>query len=412
MNRHEIRNNITEHTRSYSLCCIDLLRCYSGLKSSKSGQLCGVIFSDIIYNKINVKGESQSSSPESRRIYNKKLVNAKTLLEELNPSKYNIEGKDINRDVGNMSRQVKQLHEQNIFYVWRMGHPQVFMFFLERDPGIWKEYNSKATIPPKTIWKLANVSFDAALAMEKILIENGTPEEKIDIKRSYAAFLDELIGKMPSSCQKLTPKLSNYRKFSEYIRDVKNALSKMGNFMDFEIDEDFIFKMPLSFRNNYLKAIVDIEGDDESSEEEKQMNTLEREKLEALLIPKNKNLVSDSTNKKTSKKKSNLKLKKQSFAKEMNIFKNCNDMTRFYQAQFKQVHPQAIFQGFATERQETLNLMDLLIKKGKSEDKQFLRSWIRHYATKQTPNAAKNPNKTSIKSFSKTIDEYLNLYIG
>lgn len=417
MNHNEIRNNITEHKNSYSLCSLELLDCYNALRSGIISKLCVTIFNSILYDKINVKKQNENLyASESKRIYNKKYLSPKLILQQIKPYKYNVEGKDINKDVGNISKYINQLHDNNIFYVWKMGHPQAYMFFLERDPGIWKEYNEKATIPPKTILKMANVSFDAVKAMEVILEKNNTPFSKKKINRSYANFLDELIKKMPPSCYALSPKLSEYKEFSTYIKDVKDALGEMDDFQDFEVDESFLLKLPQSFRTKYLIAITEYDNQhvNEIDLEEQQMNTTEKQTLESLLIPSNKNLVSDviTKEKKAVSKKRNLNAKKHSFAKELKPFENCNDMIRYYQAQFRQVHAQAYFDSFARERNHALKLMDLLIENDRGNDKKFLRSWIRYYAQKLSVGRSKSAENTSIKAFSKTIGEYQNIYLG
>jgi len=413
MNKHEIRNKITDPKTRYSLVNLTVSACYSALPSEILCKTSRTIFDGILSNKIYYKKGVNDNNAESRRIYNKKRLNPEDIIKEIKPQKSQ-NSKILTNEIGNLSKYINKIHEQNIFYIWKMGHPYTYMYFMERDPAVWTVFNPKAKVPPKTIKKLANIAFDATKAMQNLLKHNPRKITKKEINNSYAQFLEELILKMPDSCKDQMPRIKDkeFGSFSAYLRAVQEAARQMDDFEGLEVDESFILNVPESFRIKYLGAIN--ESDMENfKEDKKEMDVLERQKLEDLLIPKNKNLVSDDIGKSIKqKKKKSLNAKKKSFAKEFKPFENCNDMIRFYRATYRQVHAGATFDTFDSERIYAQKLMDKLILNNRKGDKKFLKNWIRYYAQKQTAGRSKKVDVTSMKAFASTINEYNDKYLG
>ena len=70
------------------------------------------------------------------------------------------------------------------------------------------------------------------------------------------------------------------------------------------------------------------------------------------------------------------------------------------------------FPSHGADRQYASSAMDDLIDSGRDDDVEFLREWIKYYAEfKLKGDDFENYNKTSVRSFSKTLDEYKQKHI-
>lgn len=95
-------------------------------------------------------------------------------------------------------------------------------------------------------------------------------------------------------------------------------------------------------------------------------------------------------------------------------FANAKEFIAFYRSIVRSYagSQQVGFPAHGADRQYASVVMDELIDAGRECDSEFLRAWIKYYAEfKLKDDDFGNLNKTSIRSFSKTLGEYQTKHI-
>ena len=132
--------------------------------------------------------------------------------------------------------------------------------------------------------------------------------------------------------------------------------------------------------------------------------------LESDLLPKDGGLI------KTPKRKSkttSVKEAKTKFDTFVSIepLKNANSFCQYYRSLIKSTDKDAKFHEYKIETPPAAVILDKLKESNKDED--FVRSWILFYVeSKLKGNNIRNRDKTSLRTFQKTYDEYSSRYIG
>ena len=395
--KNEIRNKLTEHENNYKLCNLNLISCYNGLYPASLSKLASAIFTQILSNKRYHKENSKFyDKQEDKRIYTSLSVTPITLLENLNPVKYCAEGKDASKDVGNMAKRINELDENNIFYVWKCGYPKNYMFVMERDIGIWKYYNNKAYVTPKTLKKILLSTRAMTDNMHRILQESGDKITIHDVRRSFASFISHMVDKLNPSISKEIPRFSDSDNYREYIKAVNNKVKEMDDYDGYEEDDLFIKRLPLEVQLKTKPA--------------KRKRAKFNKEVESELLPDNENLVKPKRRRNKRVPVSGGEAKFETF-KDVEPLKNAKSLFQYYKALVASQNSEAKFNDYILEVRYAAAILDKL--KNNNQDVDFFRSWsLFYFESKLKGNNIKNKDKTSLKSLETTYDEYNSRYIG
>jgi hypothetical protein len=393
----EIRSKLTEHKNNYKLCNLNLLSCYGGLYPATLTKLSYVIFTQILSNKMYHKKDSKYyDEQEEKRIHTSLSITPTILLENCHPTKYRLEGKDANKDIGNIVKRINELDDNNIFYVWKCGYPKNYMFVLERDIGLWKFYNPKAYVTPKTLKKIILSTRGMCNSMFKILQESGDKSNIHDVRKSFCEFISGIVKKLDPSIGDTFPKWDEGSGYKEYLINVNNIVRTLSPYQGLEIDSTFFDRLPLEVKLKFDTKPRKKRGTNAS--------------LESDLLPKDGGLI------KTPKRKSkttSVKEAKTKFDTFVSIepLKNANSFCQYYRSLIKSTDKDAKFHEYKIETPPAAVILDKLKESNKDED--FVRSWILFYVeSKLKGNNIRNRDKTSLRTFQKTYDEYSSRYIG
>lgn len=402
---HKIRNLLTEHKNNYKLYNPYLQQAYFALNPPSLSKISGIIFNEILLNKRYVREDSDLySEAEDKRIYNSTSVTPESILMQYNPSKYAVNSRDMQQDVGNLVKKLNELDDLNIFYIWKAGFPHVYMFFIERDIGIWKAFNDKGVITPKSLLKIIKWDNKIVECMTGMLKNEGQNLTKKEVENSFGAFINRLIDKMNP---KVSPKLSVWKgkgELCDYINVLASELRAMDPYEGLEQDSNFINKLPLKIRNKLLPKT-----------KEKKMDLFD---VEADIVPKEANIVSL---KKTRKKKllkeeeiEGIEAEVSTYSmQESNPFENCNDLISLYRDMIRANRKNVKFSDFSSNRKDATEVIDLMIENRRNNNKDFLRGWIMYYInTYLSPHLTNDVSKTSMLALKKTFSEFNMRYVS
>jgi hypothetical protein len=333
---------------------------------------------------------------EDKRIYTSLSVTPITLLENLNPVKYCAEGKDASKDVGNMAKRINELDENNIFYVWKCGYPKNYMFVMERDIGIWKYYNPKSYVVPKTLKKILLSTRAMTDNMHRILQEDGDRITIHDVRRSFASFISHIVDKLNPSVSKDIPRFNESENYRDYIKSVNNKVKEMDDYDGYEEDEMFIKRLPLEVQ---LKT-----------RPSRRKRAKANRELESELLPSDENLVKKKARRNKRVAVNGEEAKLETF-KEIEPLKNAKSLFQYYRSIIASQNNDAKFNDYILEVRYAASVLDKL--KNDNQDIEFFRSWSLFYLeSKLKGNNIRNKDKTSLKSLENTYGEYNSRYIG
>jgi len=390
---HSKRNQITEHQNNYKLCNLYLIDCYSGLYPSSLTKLALVLFSSLLSTKKYYRPDSQYySRDEDKRIYTNVPLNSSSILEKCHPVKYKFEGKNSTSDSSNIIKKINELDENNIFYNWKYGYPHVYMFVMERDIGLWKFYNPKAFVVPRTILKIIFCHKGMVQTMSSINnIENADEIEKVKI--SFCQFIDRLVEKMHPDVIVKVPRLNETICYKDYLLSVKKALDVLDPFEGLEEDENFYERLPSEVHNKLKGASKPIEINKE---------------LEKDLVPQESTLQEKKKRKRIPSEDTTAKIQK---FMSVDPFQGARQLIQYYRALIKVKDIKAEFYSFETEVTLASEILDLLTKHDRKE-KKFLSAWITFFIdNKLKGNNLYKKDKTSLEMFKSSFEEYNNHYI-
>jgi hypothetical protein len=244
---HDVRRSITDHDFRTGGSFIQvnpmLFYLYNSLPKSLI-QVAFSIFNGIIKNKYY---KDTTKPHEEKRIYNDLKLDMENILFETNPSKYI--NKICKYDMANLSKKIKQLCNNNVFHLFAIGG--CYMFFLERDFGHWKFFNSKACITPRIIKKILFLHRDIVVRMRSFLQAKDSFINDEIIERKFVDFIQNLI-------QKMNPEVLN--KFSVLcsgtsLDDIKTIIWDINDDMGLEHDENFLKRLPPTVREKMEKKM-------------------------------------------------------------------------------------------------------------------------------------------------------------
>ncbi len=388
-------NSLTEHTNNFKQVNTNILACYCGLNPPILSKVCHVLFNSIIHNKRYASKKFSVSDAEEKRIYSNVVLTPEIIMEHCNPSKY-IDGKCDNHK-GNLVKILKEIDNNNIFYIWRCGFPYVYMAIMERNIGSWKYYNENGLVLPKSLNKILENGMGMMAEMHKMLDGKNQNVSMDDVEKSFCKFIERISSKMDDVVKDSFPKFSN-QTTSEYMLTIKNFLKKHDDCQGLIYSDAFVKNLPPCIINK-------LNGKD---------NEMYSYVLDDI-VPKDGNLVTkkkEKATKKIIKKNVNAPIL-MTFDDGMEPFESPKNMCRFYCSLVTTKHPSAKFYAVGHESVQAALLMDMLLSSGHGMDKKFLISWIKFFIDlKLKGENSLNRDKTSIKNLISTFNLYNSKYVS
>ena len=404
-------NDLTEIEMGYKLMSTNLTDFYNGLHPPLLSKLAASLFSAILSNKMYKKTDAHGyNEDEARRIFSTIMLQPSDIAKRLNPVKYATGENGVENDISNLLKRVDELEEMNIFYVWKFRSPYTYVFVMERDVASWKYYNPKGVLYPKGIKKILRLSKVMIETMESLERQRERHSERKDIEKSFGEFINKLIGKMNPEVAAKIVKYTEDKNIFSFISDALGTIKKMGDHEGYEYDDLFINRLPEHIRKKIVKT-----------NKEMIVNIEEMMELEKDLVPNNSNLIKlRGIAPKRTKATGIISEKSQkTFDPErvdtqvLDPFKNPHDMTKFYRSFLRLYNKDAKFYDFSFEVSVAEEILDILIKNGKSNDIKFLKAWIRFYVTTNLKgNGILRQDKTTLKEFVKTFGAYSKIHLG
>lgn len=404
----DIINSLTEHKKNYKLTNPFLMDCYAGLYPASLTKISLVLFNLLLSTRKYYKPDSQHyNEDEERRIYTNVLIKPSDILFRCHPTKYCLDNKEIDSDLGNLVKKINEIDDLNLFYIWKCGYPHVYIFIMERDIAVWKFYNAKAFVTPKTLLKIINSNAGIINSMNSLLVQTKQEVPLKDVHKSFGLFFNRMISKMNPDISCKIPLWVDNLDIKEYISKVVMVLKGMDMYEGLVIDNDFINRLPPNVSEKIKK---------DHPMTQNEMNLLEKE-----LVPQDCSIV--RTHKVRAKKikvdnvantsKLNDVKTEMSTFDSLDPFLNCNNLISFYRKMISSFDINAKFFDFSVDRKEATELLDLLIKNNRNNDIMFLKSWIKYYATMYLKgNYIYDRQKTSIKIFRESFSTYNAKYVS
>ncbi len=361
-----------------------------------------IIFNGILANKQYYKESSSFfSASEDKRIYNSQPLSLDFILSQCDPSKYERDKEAKQHDIGNLLKRLKVLDEKNIFYSWRAGFPHVYMFFIERDIGVWQEFNPKGVVVPKTISKIATQYQHCIESMSKMLMLNGQSVDPKNVANSFCQFINRLIGKMNPLVQNKLTLWDGTQLIDDFIISITDQANKLEAFEGLEEDKDFQNNLPLSVKWALYPK--------EAPKVNKKLDEAGK-----AFIGTNENIVKDKQEKKPKLEDPFENLEpapvKPIVFEAVNPFKNCNEFIKYYKDMIMLKNPALKLPPAWTERAAAIEILDMLIIKG-NNNLHFLKAWIGYfYSTKFQGIGVVSPDKLSLSKLKATYLDFMKVY--
>lgn len=349
-------------------------------------------------SKISISLFNIITKGDSSRLFNDEDILLKDLLNRCHPVKYAIDKKPVTNDVSNLMTRLQDLEEGNVFYVWKFGKPISYAFFMEKDIGVWKYFNSYACVPPKTLKEILSNFNEMVDAMEGFEDKRDRFVDRNELEYSFLnKFIPHVMEKMDNKIADQLPRWDRIEPPKDYLEKMKKKLNKIKDYDNFEEAPEFYIRIP-----KHLSSKIN---------ESKSMNTSQ---LAKDLIPEDENIVIEKKKRTRSSarinKNFNPEAEKMTF-KSVNPFLNCNEMLKYYRDVVRSINGSAKFYDPSVERQFASEVIDVLTQNGRANDVDFLRSWIRYYVGSYLNGTnIKEPAKTSLSNFKKTFQTYDNKY--
>lgn len=405
---HKIRNDTTEHEEDYKRLNLKLEICYSGLDPVMY-KLSSISRNFILNNKKYDTKKRNYGPVEKRRIYNNQSVVMEDILRNYYPRKY-IGGKDPSKDASNMLRNIKALHDNNIFYYWKPSYQPSFMFFMERDYGCWKFYNENGVVTPKTMNKILVLTKDIINSMISFGVKINKSQKPIKVLEAFVVFVDKMIKKMnPIVAQKL-PIWNGIDDPKSYLCVLFNEMKLLHEYEGLSHSVDFLKLLPPTIGTiNERKIMKESEND-----------TVEMEKALIASDPNlgniSKKIDSIDKKKKASKPKEvKVKLESWKYTENINPFKNGRKFVEYYRAYMinssneksKDYKMEQIkFENMGIDAKTATEILDLLSDSGRNNH-DFLKAWFSYYLDKELIGIKiTTPKYTSLVALKKTFDKF------
>lgn len=385
-----------------------LLECYNGLHPHGLSKLCHVLFDIITYNKrYHSLNHKNFDEYEDARIYNNLWYSLEDILRKVHPVKYRTENKDTTTDKSNLKKALRELEDMNIFYAWKYHQPYNYVFFMEEEFSIWTYYNTRACIVPNTILKMLFCAKGAINAMISFEKQAKREVSLTDIENSFGEFINGMIDKMNPEVSKKLSRWVNNSEIEKYIVILEQECLSIGKYDGLEISDDMLMRLPENIACNLSQKVKT-----EVTKTTKGTN-MDMAELTLALVPDNGNLVKRRKPREQNKAESLSVTADIHKFKRVNPFKDCNSFIEFYRSNIRSCVNNPRFTSFGAERRIAEEILDLLLDNGHSKDIDFLKGWVRYYASKTLiGNRAMDTEKTSLTAFKETFTAFNRGYVA
>jgi hypothetical protein len=392
----EIRSKLTEHENNFRPCNLNLMNCYAGLYPATLTKLSMVIFNKLLSNKKYLPKTSQYyDEKEAKRIFTNIAISPVDLLKDCHPLKYRIGGQDANKDSGNLVKRLKELDENNIFYIWRFGRPSNYMFVLERDIGLWKFYNKSAYVTPKTIKKIVMSTKGMCDSMYSIASGRGDSVDVREVRESFCSFVDRIVNKSSKDVKDKLPKWESYSDCKEYLTTLNKAINNLGVYEGLNEDESFYESLPSSV----------VEKIKPNKKQPRAKNMISEIGDDGNIV----SVVSEKRKRKRRPKKGEL-AKVEKF-KRSNPLKDSSSLVRYYRSILKDLSGDVKFGRFENDVQFAASILDQM--KNDNYDETFFFSFAKFFfETKLKGNNITDYRRTSMENIKNIYSYYKERYIG
>ena len=414
---HKARNELTQYNNDFRQISPSLMCLYNALPQ-KYVQEIYAIFLGVMQDKYY----KETNKPnEDKRIYNYVKFNPEDLLKSLHPDKYIIET-DLKDDIGNLLKKLRILSKNNVCYFFNCGGS--YLFFMEREFGSWKFFNTEGCLVPKTLKKILAISDDF---MQRLLVFERNEGRIVNIKTieiKTAKFLNQLISQMHFD---ISPKLPKWKKgidARQYIDDLKIKVKHMDDFLGLEHASDFLQKLPPFVKNKLEKKIMKIIESSKKNMKKEKISDTDLAELESSIIPAENGLVKKRHTR--NKKKNNILVDKieidkaeidnwkdtkiaDPFSTERAFIDHYKIFIRYYSNQYlRSLTPN--FNSYKTELRYASEILDILLDHNR-KNHLFLERWLLYFCKHHLRSAKVcNKQKTSLSALKVTFKEFNNIY--
>ena len=403
-------SKLTNTRQAWKIHSPVLMGCYNGLHPLSLSKLCHILFETITYNKRHyAKTNSKFDAYEEERIYNSLWYSLEDILRRAHPVKYQFEKKDVGTDVSNLKKALRQLEKMNIFYIWKYRQPYNYLFFMEEDILLWTYYNSSAYVSPNTLSKIlfgANGAIQTMVSFEK---QAKREVSLSDVENSFGDFLNRMIDKMnPSVAKKLSRWVAD-KDIHKYIELLEHECCELKPYAGVEISEEFMQKLPENIASKLETKVKEVLRKIKKGKG-KEMNITDL----ASLVPQDGNLVRQrkTRTKKSVSKNNGINAEISRFPR-VNPFKDSNSFITFYRSNLRSYITSPRFSNFGNERHIAEEILDTLTDNGHQTDINFLKGWIKYYATRNlTGRKGSDIEKTCLSAFRKSFDTFNSSYVN
>lgn len=390
----KVRNGLTEYKRAWKWINMPLLLCYISLPRSWS-QVAGILLYSILKNKMYGSDAKDREINEEQRIYSYTETTIEDILKEINPVKY--PDKNIENDKGNLIKIINDLDNDNVFYYWR--YRGIYMFIMERDSGVWKYYNSKGCVIPKTMRKIISVYSDMILCMIKFVKNNGITVDRVNIGKSFGKFINKMIKKMNPDVANKVKIWNGKEDIHEYLKVLKEQIKDIKDFEGLNFDDNIITKFPCSVSAELERKMLK-----EVDMKKEPMNEL---------IPKNKNIV--KVRGKIGRPKKEVvvvprppeKPQALRFGVNPDPFRDAPSLMRYYRSFLQDAMKGKVrCDNFESDAVPATEILDKLAEHHR-KDKVFLNAWLKDFCdNKLKGDKAIKIKYTSMRVFKETFDQF------
>jgi len=400
-----VGNKITDLSSGYKRINIYLFAGYCGIIQKALSKMASIVYGLLLKTKFygdNAQENSKKDIDENKRIYTDIGITMQDILLEWDHEKYSNEH-EAAMVISNMNKLIREMDENNIFYCWK--YKGIYMFIMERDIRIWKCYNSKACLTPKTLKKIACVGLDMVSCMVRDVRRKCGDVDKTSIEKSFGHFINGLIDKMNPLVTMEISKWDGNQDISEYLYYLCESVTKIEDFKGLTFAEDIFDKFPYTIS----KKLKEIMSKEESMKTKQIKNDIVESDLEKEIIPENPNLAKPLRRKRMKLASApSEKVVAYTFSGDINPFENASHFVNYYRAFLQQLNKDIRFNSYDTDAIYASQVLDLLKDQGRSNNKVFLMSWIRYFHDfKLKGNKFLKIKYTSIKAFKETFNEYV-----
>jgi len=408
-------SNSSEIKGNYKRISTSLLLCYNGLSEGLKSIALFLFYKylhTMLYGDIAV----QNGKRDDIRIYIDSYVDVKDIAMNIYSSKYcNTSRNSYRADISNIIQRLNQLDSDNIFYIWKYKKCRIFI--IEREFLVWKYYNLCATVPPKTIRKILDLSQMLIQQMIRFLQQNNIKYNETDVQLSFAYFINSMVKRMnPLLISEIEPFFDHYNVF-DYINKLKCIINSKDKFEMTQIDGIFFNRLPQCIAESILNNVRKLGGNEIVNKYSKQLtselipSTPHLVRRKRGMVKKNKkNIVTNTIDDEQlfhEKHRCPLVPEAKNYSEDYNPFEDSRKMVSYYRSFLRiKIGGKINFMLFENDVTYAAQILDVLSDNNR-KDKVFLNAWLNYFVANYLKGDKKLRRKyTAMKIFLETFNEF------